>query len=137
MNIISMGQIIDKGKRRLMRMESKAKEMTTIIYDALDDKLGEDIEILKIDEISVIADYLVIASGKNQNQLHAMVDMVEEKMSLSGYASKRIEGNKNSTWILMDYGDVIVHIFSKEDRLFYDLERIWKDGKKITREQLV
>lgn len=118
-------------------MENKAKKMTAIIYDALDEKLGEEIEILQIDEISVIADYLVIASGKNQNQLHAMIDMVEEKMSLSGYSSKRIEGNKNSTWVLMDYGDVIVHVFSKEDRLFYDLERIWKDGKKLTREQLI
>ena len=90
----------------------------------------------KVDEISVIADYLVIANGRNQNQLNAMTDLVEEKMIEAGYKSKRIEGNKNSSWVLMDYGDVIVHVFSKEDRLFYDLERIWKDGKKISREEL-
>ena len=96
---------------------------------------GKDIEILKIDEISVIADYLIIASGRNQNQLNAMIDFVEEKMTIAGFDSKRIEGNKNSSWVLMDYGDVIVHVFSKEDRLFYDLERIWKDGKKITRKE--
>ena len=117
-------------------MEQNAKDMVRIVYDALDEKLGEDIEILKIDEISVIADYLVIANGRNQNQLNAMIDLVDEKMAEAGYHSKRIEGNKNSTWVLMDFGDVIVHVFSKEDRLFYDLERIWKDGKRITREEL-
>lgn len=116
-------------------MKNQSNEMVKIAYDALDEKLGEDIEILKIDEISVIADYLIIASGRNQNQLNAMIDFVEEKMTIAGFDSKRIEGNKNSSWVLMDYGDVIVHVFSKEDRLFYDLERIWKDGKKITRKE--
>lgn len=117
-------------------MKNEAREMVQIAYDALDEKLGEDIEILKIDEISIIADYLVIANGRNQNQLNAMIDLVEEKMAEAGYDSKRIEGNKNSTWVLMDFGDVIIHVFSKEDRLFYDLERIWKDGKSISREEL-
>mgnify|MGYP003253974943 CR=1 FL=1 len=111
-------------------MENQSKKMVQIVYDALDEKLGEDIEILKVDEISVIA------NGRNQNQLNAMTDLVEEKMIEAGYKSKRIEGNKNSSWVLMDYGDVIAHVFSKEDRLFYDLERIWKDGKKISREEL-
>lgn len=117
-------------------MENKSKEMVQIAYDALDEKLGHDIEVLKIDEISVIADYLVIASGDNQNQITAMTDLVEEKLAQAGYMNKRVEGNKNSTWILMDYGDVIIHVFSKEDRLFYDLERIWRDGKKISQEEL-
>ncbi|MCH5252152.1 MAG: ribosome silencing factor [Lachnospiraceae bacterium] len=117
-------------------MNEDSKEMVRIAYDALDEKLGDDIEILKIDEISVIADYLIIASGNNQPQITAMLDLTEEKMAQAGYMSKRIEGNKNSTWILMDYGDVIIHIFSKEDRLFYDLERIWRDGKKVRREEL-
>ena len=121
---------------RLNEMENQSKKMAQIVYNALDEKLGEDIEILKVDEISVIADYLVIANGRNQNQLNAMTDLVEEKMIEAGYKSKRIEGNNNSSWDLMDYGDVIVHVFSKEDRLFYDLERIWKDGKKISREEL-
>lgn len=118
-------------------MENKSREMVQIAYDALDEKLGHDIEILKIDEISVIADYLIIASGDNQNQITAMTDLVEEKLAQAGYTNKRVEGNKNSTWILMDYGDVIIHVFSKEDRLFYDLERIWRDGKKVGREELI
>ena len=117
-------------------MEKNANEIVKIAYDALEEKLGEDIEIIKIDEISVIADYLIIASGRNQNQLNAMIDFVDEKLTMAGYNSKRIEGNKRSSWVLMDYGDVIVHVFSKEDRLFYDLERIWKDGRAVMREEL-
>lgn len=117
-------------------MNPNSEEMVRIAYDALDEKLGLDIQILKIDEVSVIADYLVIAGGRNQNQLNAMMDLVAEKMELAGYKNRRIEGNKNSTWVLMDYGDVIVHVFSEEDRLFYDLEHIWRDGKKVTREEL-
>ncbi len=117
-------------------MNEKSKEMARIAYDALDEKLGQDIVVLKIDEISVIADYLVIAAGRNQNQLQAMTDLVDEKMEEAGYHSNRIEGNKKSTWILMDYGDVIVHVFSEEDRLFYDLEHIWRDGRQVDRDYL-
>ena len=110
---------------------SESAKMARVAYDALDEKLGEDIEILKIDEISVIADYLVIANGDNPNQIRAMLEQVEQRMTEAGFASKRVEGNAKSTWILMDYGDVIIHIFDRENRLFYDLERIWKDGKEI------
>lgn len=113
-----------------------SKEMARIAYDALDEKLGKDIRIIKINEISVIADYLIIANGNNGPQITAMLDNVELKMHENGIDSKRIEGNKNSTWILMDYRDVIVHIFSPEDRLFYDLERIWRDGRTVGREEL-
>ncbi len=113
-----------------------SKEMAKIAYDALDEKLGKDIRIIQIDEISVIADYLVIANGSNSNQIAAMKDEVELKMAQHGVENKRVEGNRNSTWILLDFGDIIVHIFSPEDRLFYDLERIWRDGKSIGREEL-
>ena len=113
-----------------------SNEMARIAYDALDEKLGEDIRIIQIDEISVIADYLIIANGKNSNQIAALSDNVEMRMHQNGIHNERIEGNKHSTWILMDYKDVIVHVFSPEDRLFYDLERIWRDGKKIDRDQL-
>ena len=84
----------------------------------------------------MIADYLIIANGNNGPQISALVDNVELKMNQNGIENKRIEGNKNSSWILMDYGDIIVHVFSPEDRLFYDLERIWRDGKTIEREAL-
>ena len=99
--------------------------------EALEDKKAEDIKVIDIHEVSSIADYFIIANGSNQNQLSAMQDAVDEAMYKSGLHARQIEGNQNSTWILIDYNDVIVHLFSKEDRLFYDLERIWKDGKVI------
>ncbi|MGN1157119.1 MAG: ribosome silencing factor [Agathobacter sp.] len=98
---------------------------------ALEDKKAEDIKVIDIHEVSSIADYFIIANGSNQNQLSAMQDAVDEAMYKSGLHARQIEGNQNSAWILIDYNDVIVHLFSKEDRLFYDLERIWKDGKVI------
>ncbi len=107
-----------------------------VAYEALADKKGENIKIIDISEISPIADYFIIADGANQNQLQAMCDSVEEALYKAGCALRQTEGNRNSTWILMDYGDVIVHVFSKEDRLFYDLERIWRDGKEVTLEKL-
>lgn len=107
---------------------SREKEMAKLACRAIDDKLGKDIKVIDIHEVSVIADYFVIASGSNQNQVQAIVDNVEEQLGRAGYEAKQIEGTKNSSWILMDYGDMIVHVFDEENRLFYDLERIWRDG---------
>ena len=105
--------------------------MARIAYEALSEKKGEDIKIIDIHEVSVIADYFVIASATNSSQTQALSDNVEEKMFKAGFECRQKEGNGSSTWILMDYDDVIVHVFSKEDRLFYDLERIWRDGKLL------
>lgn len=112
------------------------KELLKKVYQALNDKKAEEITLLEIGQISPIADYFVIASGSNVNQLNAMKDAVDEVMYTNGLHARQIEGNSKSTWILMDYGDMIVHLFSKEDRLFYNLERIWKDGKEINPEEL-
>ena len=111
-------------------------ELVKKVVDALEDKKAEDITVIDIHGISSIADYFVIANGSNANQLAAMQDAVDESMYTNGVHSKQVEGNSNSTWILMDYQDIIVHLFSKEDRLFYDLERIWKDGKEISVDEL-
>lgn len=105
------------------------------IYAAIDDRKGEDIRILDISEVSVMADYFVIASGNNKNQVQAIADNVNEAMIKNKVDLKATEGYNTAGWILMDYGDVIVHIFSKEERLFYDLERIWRDGKPIEIEE--
>lgn len=107
------------------------KTMASFACKALDEKKGKDIKIIDIHEVSVIADYFIIASGSNQNQVQAMVDNVEEVLGRAGYEPKQIEGAKNSNWILMDYGELIVHVFDEENRLFYDLERIWRDGKVL------
>ena len=116
-------------------MKEQAK-MVQIAYNALDEKKGEDIKIIDISGVSVIADYFVIANGNNISQVQALVDNVEEKMFEAGFEVKLIEGNKSSTWVLMDFGDVVIHVFDSEDRLFYDLERIWTDGKIVDVETL-
>ena len=79
----------------------------------------------------MIADYFVITSGSNLKQVQAIVDNVEEQLGRAGFEPKQIEGTRNSNWILMDYGDLIIHVFDEENRLFYDLERIWRDGKEL------
>ena len=105
-----------------------SKEMAKRACQALEDKKAKDVRILDISEVSVLADYFLIASGSNRNQVQAMVDNVEETMEKAGYMVKHVEGSRGSNWILMDFGDVIVQIFDEENRLFYDLERIWRDG---------
>ena len=111
-------------------------ELVKKVVEALEDKKAEDISVIDIKEISTIADYFIIANGSNTNQLTAMQDAVDEAMYKNGVHQKQVEGNNNSTWILMDYQDIIVHLFSSEDRLFYDLERIWRDGKVININEL-
>ena len=116
---------------------NRQAEMAVAAYEALSEKKGEDIKIIEISEISIMADYFVISNGTNLPQVQAMVENVQEKMRKAGFEVKRVEGNRSSSWVLLDYGDVVIHIFDKEDRLFYDLERIWSDGKTVTPEQLV
>ena len=110
---------------------SQSKLMTKLAIEALEDKKGEDISIIDISEVSVLADYFVIASGNNRSQVQAMIDNVQEKLGRAGFEAKNIEGYQTGNWILMDYTDVIVHVFDKQNRLFYDLERIWRDGKLL------
>lgn len=107
---------------------SKGKEMTRLACKALDAKKAIDIKVIDIQGISVMADYFIISTAGNPNQVQAMVDNVEETLEKAGYMVKHVEGGRGSNWILMDFGDVIVHIFDEENRLFYDLERIWRDG---------
>ena len=110
---------------------NREQEMVSIACKAIDDKKALDIKVIDIREVSVIADYFVIASGSNLNQVQAIVDNVEEQLGRAGFEPKQIEGTRNSNWILMDYGDLIIHVFDEENRLFYDLERIWRDGKEL------
>ncbi len=111
--------------------EIETKKMAMLAIEALEDKKAEEICVIDISEISVLADYFIIAGGSNTSQIQAMSDAVDEKLGKAGYPLKQIEGYQNANWVLLDFGDIIVHIFDKENRLFYDLERIWSDGKKI------
>ena len=114
----------------------QSKEMARIAWNALSDKKGEDIKIIDITGISVLADYFIIANGNSDSQVNALVDNVEEELHKAGYPLKQREGQASGSWVLLDFGDIIVHVFDRENRLFYDLERIWKDGKDISAEEL-
>lgn len=111
---------------------NKSKEMTKLTLKALEDKKANNIRIIDIGGVSVIADYFVIASGSNTNQVQAMADNVREALGRAGFEPRQVEGYGSASWILMDYNDIIIHIFSEESRMFYDLERIWRDGKDIS-----
>ena len=113
-----------------------AKKMAFAAIDALQDKKEEDIQIMYISEVSPLADYFIIANGTNRNQVQALADNVEELLGRLGYDRRPVEGYDSANWILLDYKDVIIHIFDRENRSFYDLERIWRDGKQVTEEDL-
>ncbi len=115
-------------------MNENSLKMAKLAIDALEDKKGEEIKIIDISEVSVLADYFIIAGGNNHSQIQALCNNVEEKLGRAGYSVKQVEGYDTANWILMDFGDVIIHIFDKENRLLYDLERIWRDGKLIEKE---
>ena len=113
------------------RVDRDIKDLVKAAYRALDEKKASDITVIDISGLSVLADYFIVASADNLRQTAALADNVEEKLAKAGFACRQIEGKAGAGWILMDYNDVIVHIFDKENRLFYDIERIWKDGKKV------
>ncbi len=115
---------------------SVSKKMALMAVDALEDRKGDNVRIIDISEISTLADYFIIAGGSNINQVQAMADSVQEKLGREGFLTKNVEGYEAGNWILLDFGDIIVHVFDNENRLFYDLERIWRDGKNISKEEL-
>lgn len=109
-------------------------ENVKTIINALEDKKAENIQIIDISEVSSVADYFVIANGTNKSQVQALADHVSEKLGRNGVYAKQTEGYNSANWILLDYTDIVIHIFDKESRGFYDLERIWRDGKVVSLE---
>ena len=108
------------------------KEILTTIKTSAEDKKGARIRILDINRISTIADYFILITGFNSNQVQAIADHIEEEMSMKhDLKPRQIEGYKNAGWILMDYETIVVHVFSEENRSFYDLDRIWSDAEEI------
>lgn len=96
----------------------------------LDSKKAENISVIKIDAISSLADYFVIATGRGSTHVRSLCDELEEKLKEQGIVPARIEGYRSDSWILMDYTEVVVHVFTQEARDFYDLDRLWADGAK-------
>ena len=107
------------------------REYALLAAKTLSDKKAEDIRVIDISQVSVLADYFIIANGSNRSQIQALSDSVEEKLGRAGYPVKQMEGYETANWVLLDFGDIMVHIFDHENRIFYDLERIWRDGKIV------
>jgi len=106
-------------------------ESLKIAINAADDKKAHDLVALDISEIASFADYFLLCTGDSSRQMQAIADEVEKRLKASGIRPSHVEGYQNSEWILMDYMDLVVHIFSKTARPYYDLERLWRDGKKL------
>ena len=107
-----------------------------LAYEALDDKKANNIKIINIGNISSMSDYFIIADGANRNQVQAMCDNIEEVFHKNNISLKNREGYSDGGWILLDYYDIIIHIFSHEEREFYDLEHIWRDGEIVSVDNL-
>lgn len=101
------------------------------VYTILDEKKAKDVKAIDIREISIMTDYFIVASASNINHVHALVEHIEEELHKDGIYYTHLEGYKAGNWILMDYGDFVVHIFDEASREFYDIERLWRDGKII------
>lgn len=97
----------------------------------LDDKKAERVNVIEIQEISSLGDYFVIATGTSTTHVRALADELEEKLKAEGLPPARVEGYRSNSWILLDWGSVVIHIFTQEGRDFYDLDRLWADGKKV------
>jgi len=113
------------------------KDALTIALKAVDDKKAADIVILDISGVATFANYFLICSGDSSRQIHAIVDEVEQKLEAIGLSPTHVEGYQHGEWVLMDYIDLVVHVFSKGARAYYDLERLWRDGKKLDVEKLL
>ena len=109
----------------------KENEKLKVIVKALDSKKADDIQVISIGDLTIVADYFVIANGTSNTHTKSLAEEVEFKMSQQGIEPLRTEGYQGSTWIVLDYGDIVVHVFYKETRDHYNLERLWSDGKNI------
>jgi ribosome-associated protein len=111
-------------------------EAVKAAYHAVADKMGEDITVLDIREVSIISDYFIIASANNPNQLKAITDHVQEKLAPMGIKARHVEGVQSARWILLDFSWIIVHLFCKEEREYYRLEKLWGDARVILQDEL-
>lgn len=115
-----------------MTATARAIEMTKIAATAASDKIGENLVALDVSEPFVLADTFLIVSGRNERQVSAISDGIEEGMHLAGHKLLRREGKSTGRWVLLDFGDIICHVMHEEDRIFYDIERLWKDCPAIS-----
>lgn len=113
-------------------MTEKLKKIVKII----DEKKGTDVVAIQIDELTIISDFFVIASGTSNVHVRALADEIEEQLKKDGEEPVAVEGRATG-WILLDYGDILVHLFTPEAREYYNLERLWTDGSKLDIDELI
>lgn len=112
-------------------MNEQSVNMVRIAVNSLEDKKADNIQVIDISMISILGDYFIIANGNNRNQIQAMADNVEESLGKAGFEPKQIEGYNTANWVLLDYRDVVIHIFDPDSRSYFDLDRIWRDGTPV------
>ena len=112
-------------------------EKTCLAVKALDGKKAKDIQVLKIEDLTVISDYFIIATASSSTQLKALKEEVEYVLSENGENALHTEGSSSSPWILLDYGDVVVHLFMEDSRMFYSIERLWSDATVVATEDIL
>lgn len=117
-------------------MSMESFELAKAAANLLDEKKAENISVIKIEEISSLADYFVIATGRGETHVRSLADELEEKLKALGAAPARVEGYRSNSWVLLDYISVVVHVFTQEARDFYDLDRLWADGQGIALDEL-
>lgn len=116
-----------------MEFEKKVE----LIVNCYNDKKAENIVAMEVGELTSVADYFIIGSAQSTTQVKAIADEIEEKMAKAGFSAMHREGYNGAMWILLDYSDIVCHIFNSETREFYDIERLWSDAKKIDIEKLI
>lgn len=112
------------------------RQIVDVAVKAIDSKRGEDIEVIKVSDITVLTDYFVVATANSNTQLKAIADEVEYKLTEAGFEPHHIEGEK-SDWVCLDYIGVVIHIFYRDQRDFYQIERLWEDGEKVDIDNLI
>jgi ribosome-associated protein len=113
------------------------QEKIKIIVNALDSKRAEEVQAIKISDLTILADYFIIAGGTSSTHTKTLAEEVEYQMSQNGIEPYKTEGNNGSGWIILDYEDIVVHVFYKETRDYYQLERLWADGEKVDIEEFI
>ncbi len=109
----------------------ETKEYALAIAKALDEKKAGEVKVIRVEEITTLAEYFVIASASSNTQIKALSESCEKVMDQMGEPAHHIEGHRGGTWVLMDFSSVVVHLFMDEAREFYDLERLWQDGEEL------
>lgn len=119
-----------RAKSQPVAVDSLDERLVAALYAAAEKKAIDPV-VLDLREIASFTDYFMIVSGANERQVQAISDEVYEQLKKSGHAAARVEGYKTAEWILLDYGDFVVHVFEQKARNFYDLERLWRESKRV------